>query len=80
MKRITISAYRVSLLCGHVLTSLKFTQNTRERTSCVPILFMQVERRHLEAAVDESIKTLDIAGTDAGPPATSDDLQVKTIE
>eukprot|EP00752_Nemacystus_decipiens_P010330 g9202.t1 len=36
----------------------------------------EVERRHLEAAVDESIKTLDIAGAgDGGPPATSDDLQ-----
>lgn len=39
-------------------------------------MFQQVERRHLEAAVDESIKTLDIAGaSDCGPPATSDDLQ-----
>lgn len=36
---------------------------------------LQVERRHLEAAVDESIKTLDIADG-GGPGATSDDLQV----
>lgn len=37
----------------------------------------QVERRHLEEAVDERIKTLGIAGSaDGGPPATSDDLQV----
>lgn len=41
---------------------------------------LQVERRHLEATVDESIKTLDIAGAaDGGPPATSDDLQVCTV-
>lgn len=35
----------------------------------------QVERRHLEAAVDDSIKTLAMTGDD-GPPSTSDDLQV----
>lgn len=35
----------------------------------------QVERRHLETAVDESIKTLTIAGEN-GPPSASDDLQV----
>lgn len=35
-----------------------------------------MERRHLEAAVDEGVKTLDIAGGGDGvPPATSDDLQ-----
>lgn len=37
----------------------------------------KVERRHLEAAVDESIKTLAIAGSaDDATPSTSDDLQV----
>ncbi|CAM9214612.1 unnamed protein product, partial [Scytosiphon promiscuus] len=36
----------------------------------------EVERRHLETAIDESIKALTIAGSaDGAPPPTSDDLQ-----
>lgn len=40
---------------------------------------IQVERHHLEAATDESVKMLAMQGvefSDGGPPATSDDLQV----
>lgn len=44
----------------------------------VPLSYdAKVERRHLETAIDESIKALTIAGSaDGAPPPTCDDLQV----